>query len=125
MAKNDLKTNYQDQTYIGQKKYRMIENGDGTVSFEDVTQYTNIGDKLHGADLNNMNTILKDLTSVKLNNIVQDEIKMSTIRDTSTNTNRKKVQIKDSDGNILLPEVDVSNVYINDGGYLLKLLMKC
>ena len=35
-----LKTDYQDAAFEGMRKYSMIENTDGTVSFVDVTVYT-------------------------------------------------------------------------------------
>lgn len=55
----DLKTNYKDDvldTSKNQKrKYKMIQNPDGTVSFEDVTVYTQEGDSFGGADINATN----------------------------------------------------------------------
>lgn len=46
----DLKTNYKDDVLDTSKnekrKFRMIQNDDGTVSFEDATEYTQEGDPL-------------------------------------------------------------------------------
>lgn len=39
-----LKTDYKDDIYSGKRRYRMIQNDDGTVSFDDVTDYTQDGD---------------------------------------------------------------------------------
>lgn len=51
-----LKTNYKDDildlTQNTQRKYRMITNDDDTVSFEDVTEYSQVGDSFGGADVN-------------------------------------------------------------------------
>ena len=41
MAWTPLKTNYTNARWSGKKKFRQINNSDGTVSFEDVTDYTN------------------------------------------------------------------------------------
>lgn len=52
----NLKTNYQDDvldsTMNGKRRYNLINNSDGTVSFEDVTDYTQIGDDFSAKDLN-------------------------------------------------------------------------
>lgn len=55
----NLKTNYKDDVLDTSKnekrKFRMIQNEDGTVSFEDVTEYTQIGDTFGAADVNKAN----------------------------------------------------------------------
>lgn len=52
----DLPTNLKDDILNSsvntRRKYRMIENGDGTYSFEDVTEYNQVGDE-YGAGLIN------------------------------------------------------------------------
>lgn len=52
----NLKTNYQDDVLDsamnGKRRYNLINNPDGTVSFEDVTDYTQIGDDFSAKDLN-------------------------------------------------------------------------
>lgn len=56
-----LRTDYQDDVFTGSRKYHMIDNGDGTVSFEDVTQYTQQGDTYGAAQINEVNTILNGM----------------------------------------------------------------
>lgn len=52
-----LKTNYKDAAFEGMRKYSMIENSDGTVSFVDVTVYTVKDQAFFGAnDANKINT---------------------------------------------------------------------
>ena len=52
----DLKTDYKDDvldtTQNTKRKYQMIDNGDGTVSFEDVTEYIQQGDSFGADDVN-------------------------------------------------------------------------
>lgn len=52
----DLPTNLKDDILNSsvntRRKYRMIENGDGTYSFEDATEYNQVGDE-YGAGLIN------------------------------------------------------------------------
>jgi len=73
----DLKTNYKDDvldtTQNTKRKYQMIDNGDGTVSFEDVTEYLQQGDSFGADDINDTNEevnnindklTLKELASV-------------------------------------------------------------
>lgn len=60
----DLKTDYKDDvldTSVNEKrKYRMITNDDGTVSFEDVTDYLQVGDSFGSADVNAITERLTD-----------------------------------------------------------------
>lgn len=48
----NLKDDILDSSVNTRRKYRMIENGDGTVEFEDVTEYSQVGDE-YGAGLIN------------------------------------------------------------------------
>ena len=52
----DLRTDYKDDVLNintnERRKYRMIPNADGTVSFEDVTDYVQNGDSFGSSDLN-------------------------------------------------------------------------
>lgn len=48
-----MKTDWKDDMFAGaHRKYNMIENDDGTVSFEDVTEYTQQGDVFGAKELN-------------------------------------------------------------------------
>ena len=51
-----LKTDYKDAMFPNRRKYQMIQNDDGTVSFEDVTEYTQEGDSFGAKDINETNT---------------------------------------------------------------------
>ena len=51
-----LKTDYKDAMFQGSRKYQMIQNDDGTISFEDVTEYTQTGDSFGAKDINETNT---------------------------------------------------------------------
>ena len=62
MAFTPLKTNYKDAIWTGKKKYNQINNDDGTVSFDDVTIYSNKDDSFFGAkDVNEINTAINDI----------------------------------------------------------------
>ena len=50
-----LKENYENDIYPGERKYQMIQNDDGTVSFRDVTVYTQDGDIFSADDINATN----------------------------------------------------------------------
>jgi len=65
MAWELLPVDYTDAVWSGLKKYTMIENQDGTVSFQDVTQYSNKEKSFFGAhDANRMNEALNTLMSM-------------------------------------------------------------
>ena len=71
----DLKTNYKDDVLDTSKnekrKFRMIQNDDGTVSFDDATEYTQQGDAFGAADINATNAKINEqsqsLTIIKEN----------------------------------------------------------
>lgn len=84
----DLKTDYKDDvldtTQNTKRKYQMIDNGDGTVSFEDVTEYLQQGDSFGANDINdtneevntiNDNLALKQPLSTILTMLTNSEIK--------------------------------------------------
>lgn len=47
-----LKEDYKDAVFAGLRKYKMLENGDGTVSPVDMTEYEAAGDKFGAKDVN-------------------------------------------------------------------------
>lgn len=71
----DLKTTYKDDvlnTSANEKrKYNMITNEDGTVSLEDVTDYSQVGDSFGAADINATNEKVNELNT-NLSNIKSD-----------------------------------------------------
>lgn len=65
MAWELLPTNYKDAVWNGLKKYTEVRNDDGTVSFQDVTQYSNWENSFFGAkDANRMNEALNAIMSM-------------------------------------------------------------
>src|SRR3712207_5580495 len=67
MANVQLPTNYTDAVWEGNRKYRQITNSDGTVSFEDVTVYTNEPNSFFGAkDANQINEAINALADILL-----------------------------------------------------------
>lgn len=67
----DLKTNYVDDVLDTTKnqlrKYQQIQNDDGTVSFVDVTEYTQVGTSFGAKDINDTNAAINDVNG-KLEN---------------------------------------------------------
>ena len=57
-----LKTDYKDDILaVGNlRKYQMIQNNDGTVSFQDVTQYAQTGDVFGAGDINKTNQAVNE-----------------------------------------------------------------
>lgn len=55
-----LKTTYKDDILSSgtKRKYNQTTNTDGTVSFEDVSEYTQEGDTFGAADINATNTLV-------------------------------------------------------------------
>lgn len=60
-----LPVDYTDAVWSGLKRYNQVSNADGTVSFQDVTQYSNKETSFFGAiDANRMNEALNTLMSM-------------------------------------------------------------
>lgn len=57
-----LRTDFTDRTWDGNQKYEMINNDDGTVSFEDVTEYEN--DELSLLSAGDINSITGQLNAM-------------------------------------------------------------
>ena len=61
-----LKTNYKDDIpaagVSAPRKYQMVDNGDGTVSFIDATEYQQTGDSFGGNDINATNVEVNKCT---------------------------------------------------------------
>lgn len=72
----DLKTNYVDDVLDTTKnqlrKYQQIQNDDGTVSFVDVTEYTQVGTSFGARDINDTNAAINDVNGKlqKINGIL-------------------------------------------------------
>lgn len=72
----DLKTNYVDDVLDTTKnqlrKYQQIQNDDGTVSFVDVTEYTQVGTSFGAKDINDTNAAINDVNGKlkKINGIL-------------------------------------------------------
>lgn len=62
--RNDYKDDVLNTDVNSQRKYRMIDNNDGTVSFMDVTEYSQVGDEFGAAILNTIATMLGGVTIV-------------------------------------------------------------
>ncbi len=85
MAKATLPVNFQDDilnaSMNGKRRYRMTQNSDGTVSFEDVTDYDQVGNNFGGAQINQTNAAVN--ASVDASKIIDslDAIAANTQKD--------------------------------------------
>ncbi len=55
-----LREDYKNDMFEGLREYRMVENANGTVSLEDVTNYEQIGDIFNADDINITNKAVND-----------------------------------------------------------------
>lgn len=61
--KEDYKDDILDYTINQNRRYRMVNHSDGTVSFEDVTQYTQMGDEFGAQEINQITGAVNTLNS--------------------------------------------------------------
>lgn len=65
-----LPTDYTDAVWDGKKKYNLIQNDDGTISLEDVTNYTNLEKSFFGAkDANHMNAGINAIMTMSVDQV--------------------------------------------------------
>lgn len=84
MAWTNLPTDYQDAVWNGNRKYNMINNADGTVSFEDVTEYSQKENSFFGADeANAMNAGMNELAA-NMESVAENAQTASTAAQTAT-----------------------------------------
>ena len=57
----DLRTDYKDDIFTGNRKYLQIANYDGSISFEDVTDYEQEGDYFGSGQINETNEAINNL----------------------------------------------------------------
>ena len=62
--KTDYKDDILDTSVNTKRKYRQIDNEDGTFSLEDETEYTQEGDSFGATDINRTNEAINKLTNV-------------------------------------------------------------
>lgn len=64
MAKQQLPTNFKDDVLaaqmVGKRRYRVTQNEDGTISLEDVTNYSQIGSEFGAAQMNATNMAVNE-----------------------------------------------------------------
>lgn len=74
MAKNTLPVDFQDDimnsSMGGNRRYKMINNSDGTVSFEDATTYDQVGSNFGAGQMNATNTAVNE--AADKNKVIQD-----------------------------------------------------
>ena len=83
MAWTNLPTNYKDAVWSGLRKYTQIDNDDGTVSFKDMTVYTQKENSFFGAaDANQMNTAMNELAT-NITGVAQNAAAANTAAETA------------------------------------------
>lgn len=84
MVWSKLPTDYQDAVWNGNRKYNMITNSDGTVSFEDVTVYSQKENSFFGADeANAMNAAMNELAE-NMESVAENAQTATTAAETAT-----------------------------------------
>lgn len=117
MAWSLLPTNYTDAVWNGLKKYTKVDNADGTVSFNDVTAYTNKETSFFGAkDANKMNGALNYIMSMLENGtdlyeefttyFENQKKQFKTSGDTSYNELKKYFTVLKSNGDASLDTIE-------------------
>lgn len=89
-----LKMDYKNDLFDGERKYNIRNNPDGTVSFEDKTEYSVLGDMFGAGDINKITSTIMGF--VGSTTVFNDD---GSITETD-NYNNKKITIFNDDGSI-------------------------
>lgn len=117
MAKQILPTTFKDDIVSsamnGRRKYNMIQNDDGTVSFEDVTEYTQVGSNFGAAQIN--------ATNGAVNECVGKDSVIDSLLSIATNSDSGKVAgalaVKELNDKIIIKEYVTRNLTMSAGAY--------
>lgn len=116
----DLKTSYTDDVLDTSKntkrKYNIIQNEDGTVSFEDVTEYLQIGDVFSGGDLNKTNAAINNNTKniSELNSKIVTYYKLENDSAVVSSTSKQYATYNNRRFN----QYDIFEIILATGGYV-------
>lgn len=61
----NLKTDYTDDVFEGERKYRLSQNPDGSTNISDITTYTSEGDRFGANDINATNQKVNKLDTTR------------------------------------------------------------
>lgn len=102
-GQQNLKTDYQDYTFLGNKKFVMINNSDGTVSFKDVTEYAIEGDDFGADDINATNQRINEMNEIGVyqGTCTDEELKQAIAESDYTSNS----VLKNKAGEILDPKI--------------------
>ena len=71
--------------------------------------------KVNAADMNEIKEAVNQRVVAQIDGVPLEGLDMSTTRDTSTSTEKLRVQLKGSDGKIYYIEVDPDSIYLSNG----------
>ena len=103
-----LKTDYKDDVFTGNRKYTQTENSDGTVSFEDSTEYSQQGDNFAAEDLNAITTAINTNTT----DVSGLKTRMTTA-ESDIDTLQSKMTTAEGDIDTLQSQMSTANSNIN------------
>lgn len=117
MAKQTLPTTFKDDivssSMNGRRRYNMIQNDDGTVSFEDVTEYTQTGSNFGAAQIN--------ATNGAVNECIDKDGIIDSLSGIAANSSSGKVAgalaVKELNDKIVIREYVVKNLTMGSGAF--------
>ena len=87
--RTDYKDDILDTSANEKRKYNLITNSDGTVSLEDVTEYSQVGDAFGGADINRTNEEINRISYVEVSGTLLAGETTITLTDDAITTDSK------------------------------------
>ena len=128
MAKQTLPTNFVDDILSpsmgGKRKYRIIDNGDGTYSFEDVTEYTQTGSDFGAGQINATNQAVNE--SCDKANVIDDLDDIVANQSDGMIAGAKAVadlNRKLSEPHLMITEQTIGPFSVNNGGAITEELL--
>ena len=109
-----LRTNYKDDILAaamdGKRQYQMIQNGNGTVSFVDVTDYTQNGDTFTSGDVNGIDAQVNTNTTNIATNAGNISTNAENIASNTQNISNLSSRLSTDEGKISTNTTNIANL---------------
>ena len=100
------KMDYKDDIFFGKRRYNIINNSDGTISLDDVTEYRQEGDTFGAGDMNKLAAAINGFEAKTIRKNSDGSI------DEIDSAGNKKHTAREADGSITTTLYDANEVQI-------------
>ena len=109
-----VKMDYKDDIFFGKRRYNTINNSDGTISLDDVTEYRQEGDTFGAGDMNTLAAAVNGFEAKHTDfppdgSVVETDASGNTKRTVFNDDGSITETLTDSDGNVIATKTTTFN----------------